>query len=301
MIRLRTSGHAKPGKPIRWLAEASTLCSSWLAVEVEVPSPTGALRFRCQNSQALRRAYTLFIKEPGTITWLNEQLQDGDVLLDVGANVGIYTLYAALRVGPRGHVFAVEPHLRNAVALLENVYANGFQERVTVLTIALCDAPTIARFDYREWRTGSSRSRLDIAAHTPASGGELKLGQSIDALVSSGAIRAPDLIKVDVDGLEPQVVRGMTTLLTRPIRPRSVQIECDLANHAEIEQTMTQCGYRLGLRHASMAGAKRLQAGIDIVATTHNAIFAPATQQSISATGVARHVDQPTDALDDPL
>jgi len=262
---------------MRWLAEASARCGRWLTIEVEVQSTAGALRFRCQNAQTLRRAYTLFVKEPGTITWLDEQLQEGDVLLDVGANIGVYTIYAALRVGPRGHVFAVEPHLRNAVALLENVYANGFQERVTVLTVALCDVPKVARFDYREWDIGSSDSQLDTETRTPAFGGELKFAQSIDALVHCGAIRSPDLIKVDVDGLEPLIVRGMTTLLRGSSRPRSVQIECEPTTLAEVEQTMTDCNYRLALRHATMAGAKRLHPGIDIAATTHNAIFAPAT------------------------
>ena len=273
MIRLKTAGRAKPVRPLRWLAEAIALSARWLTVEVEVPVQDGTLRFRCRNAQSLRRAYTLLIKEPGTIAWLDSELRAGDVFLDVGANVGVYTLYAALRVGPRGHVIAVEPHLRNAVALIENVNANELQERVSVLSVALADVPTVARFEYREWQTGSSHSQLDVGA--PACGGEVKLAQSIDTLVESGAIRPPHLIKVDVDGLEPRIVAGMTDLLRGPQRPRSVQVECDPANQDAIEHAMTDLGYRVRGRHLTMAGQKRTRAGANVEAITHNVLFGP--------------------------
>jgi FkbM family methyltransferase len=265
----------KPARPLRWLAESATLLSTLLTVEVQLPTPGGVLRFRCPNAQTLRRAYTLFIKEPGTIAWLDEDLRPGDLFLDVGANVGVYTLYAAQRVGSSGHVFAVEPHLRNAVALMDNVLSNELQERVSLLTVALCDAPGAARFDYREWRTGSSHSQLAVDGGAANGISELKLAQSIDALIDAKTIRTPNLIKIDVDGIEPLIVRGMARLLTGPDRPRSVQVECDPASREEIERLMAQCGYALRLRHATMAGAKRVAAGAQLTDLPHNMIFAP--------------------------
>jgi FkbM family methyltransferase len=275
MIRIRAAGRSKPLRPLRWLAESAAQVSAFITIEVEVPTPEGVLRFRCPNAQTLRRAYTLFIKEPGTIAWLDEQLQPGDVFLDVGANMGVYTLYAAQRVGARGHVFAVEPHLRNAVALLDNVLANGLQERVSLLTVALCDAPGAARFDYREWRTGSSHSQLSLAGVEGKGIGELKIVQSIDALIEAETIRAPNLIKVDVDGIESLIVRGMARLLTGTQRPRSVQVECDPSNYQEIQRAMAQYGYCMRLRHATMSGAKHMAAGAQLTAIPHNAIFVP--------------------------
>lgn len=277
MIKLRAAGHSKPSRLLRWLVNFAASLSRWLTIEIAVPVNGGSLRFRCRNAQTLRRAYTLFIKEPGTIAWLDEDLHAGDTVLDVGANIGIYTLYAALRIGPTGQVIAVEPHLGNAVALIENVAANRLQDRVSVLTLALCDEPTVARFEYREWQTGSSHSQLAIGSAASTPGGELKFAQSIDALVDSGAIRPPNVVKIDVDGLEPVIVRGMARLLTGSQRPRSVQVECDPANCDAIEHAMAQCGYRLRHRHATMAGAKRLRDGVEISAIAHNAIFDPAT------------------------
>lgn len=279
MIRVSTIGRSKPARPWRWLAEAAAWLSALITVEVRLPTAHGPLLFRCPNAQTLRRAFTLYIKEPGTIAWLDENLQPGDVFLDVGANVGVYTLYAGLCVGASGQVFAVEPHLRNAAALMDNVLANQLQDRVSLLTVALSDVPGAARFDYREWRTGSSHSQLqtevEVAKKAHSGIAEIKLAQSIDALIEAGTVRAPALIKVDVDGIEMLIVRGMAKLLVGASRPRSVQVECDPANYVEIEQLMTSFGYVLQLRHATMAGAKHVAAGAALTGIPHNAIFVP--------------------------
>ena len=279
MIRIASGGRGKPARPLRWLAEAAAWLSALITVQVRLPTAYGPLLFRCPNAQTLRRAFTIYIKEPGTIAWLDEQLRPGEVFLDVGANVGVYTLYAGLRVGAGGHVFAIEPHLRNAAALLDNVLVNNLQDRVSLLTIAVSDLPGAARFDYREWRTGSSHSQLRTALAMPAPQlsaiAEIKIAQSIDALLEAGVIQPPALIKVDVDGIEALIVRGMARLLTSPHRPRSVQVECEPANYVEIEQLMGDYGYALRLRHATMAGAKHVSAGTTLTAIPHNAIFAP--------------------------
>lgn len=72
-------------------------------------------------------------------------------------------------------MIAVEPHQRNAAALIENVNVNGLQERVSVLTVALSDAPTLARFEYREWQIGSSHSQLNVGTSFSVSSTEAPL------------------------------------------------------------------------------------------------------------------------------
>ncbi len=280
MIRLRTAGRRKPGRPLRWLADGLSWIAHGATVEVVLPSPDGELRFRCPNSLTLRRAYTLYVKEAGTIEWLDQALRPGDVFLDIGANIGIYTLYAAQRIGPSGQVFAIEPHLPNAVALMENVVANALGERVSLLTCALAETQRPARFDYKEWRTGSSRSQLGgsasgVRAPTPSIPGisELKLAQTADALIAQGAIQSPHVVKIDVDGTELSILRGMRMMLTGPGRPRTLQVECMPDNAHAIEALLAECGYALRQRHATMAGAKRLAKGADVAGIVHNAVF----------------------------
>lgn len=298
MLRLHTAGRKKPSRLLRWLSEAGGAFARGLAIEMVLPTPAGELRFQCTNAQTLRRACTFYIKEAGTVAWLDRVLQPGDVFLDVGANVGIYTLYGAQRVGAAGHVFAVEPHLRNAVALMENLRINDFGQRVSLLTTALAEGTRAARFDYLEWRTGSSHSQLAGDADTPvgavqaaarASGiSELKVAQSVDSLIAQGAIRTPNVVKIDVDGIELSILAGMRGMLTSAGKPRSVQVECAPDDGEDIARVMAECGYRLVQRHATMAGNKqlaRVSGGADgggadeqaaMLRIAHNAVFEPA-------------------------
>lgn len=290
MIRLHAAGWRKPALPLRWLADGLSWFARSTTLEVALPTPDGELRFLCPNALTLRRAYTLYVKEAGTIDWLNEALRPGDIFLDIGANIGVYTLYAAQRVGPSGHVYAVEPHLPNAVALMENLMANALGERVTLLTCALAETPRPARFEYSEWRTGSSRSQITGSTHAAAAptlatlrASELMLAQTVDALIAAGAIRSPNVVKIDVDGTELSILRGMRETLSGQDRPRTLQVECMPGNARDIEALLTGFGYGLRQRHATMAGAKRLAKGLEVAEILHNAVFsvAPSTNDTV--------------------
>lgn len=74
-------------------------------------------------------------KEPDTIEWING-FQKGETLLDVGANIGVFSLYAGLR----GHkVVAVEPESQNYSLLNQNIFLNKLDEKVEAFNIALSD------------------------------------------------------------------------------------------------------------------------------------------------------------------
>jgi FkbM family methyltransferase len=129
-------------------------------VIAEVGGAPPLVRFVCTTLRELKRAATLYSKEEGTIAWLDRELRPDDVFLDIGANIGMYTLYAGLRLDGKGAVIAVEPHLVNAARLMENVQANGLGDRVSVLTIALAGEPGFGTFHYRDWGAGSSNSQV---------------------------------------------------------------------------------------------------------------------------------------------
>jgi hypothetical protein len=80
----------------------------------------GALRyrFRCGNLREYSRYVKMFIKEPGTCEWIDREVKPGDVFYDIGANIGVYSIMAARRVGETGRVFAFEPHSGNFSRLL---------------------------------------------------------------------------------------------------------------------------------------------------------------------------------------
>ena len=82
------------------------------------------------------RATTFSTKEPETLEWI-DGLPEGCVLWDIGANVGLYTVYAALR--KKCHIVAFEPSVFNLELLSRNLYLNGLHQQVTLLPLALSD------------------------------------------------------------------------------------------------------------------------------------------------------------------
>jgi len=279
---LQLDGHHELGTLTRlWYRLRFSLPGS-LPVTVEVCDDGPACRFVCTGLRELKRAATLFYKEEGTIAWLRHELRPDDVFLDVGANMGVYTIFAALRLGETGSVVAVEPHLVNATRLLENVRANGLGGRVSVLTSALADAGGFDAFNYRDWGAGTSNSQLGSSLDSSgqefeAAATELKSVTTVDALIAAGAIPRPDLVKIDVDGLEPRILAGMQALLTSEPQPRSVQVEVEPGTRAQIEDQLGEWGYARQSSHFSKGGKRRLGRGEAASSIPHNVIFAPAT------------------------
>lgn len=276
-MRIRSEGRRKPSQLLRLVQRAVTGAKG--STQVEVVDGDDRYHFVCSNLQTLRRATTLLIKEPGTIEWLRKQAMPGRVFLDIGANVGIYSIFAGHHLGEGGHVYSFEPHLRNAVALMDNVIANGLSDRISVLALALSRESAVIDFHYREWGTGSSHSQLQtgdpITLEATPVAKELKAATSIDTLIANKSIRSPDFIKIDVDGIELAILEGATGLLRGPARPGSVQVECEPSNTKEIDAFMADHGYEIILRHATMAGAKRMARGATIEELPHNVIYEP--------------------------
>jgi FkbM family methyltransferase len=138
---------------------------------------------------------------------LRQCVQPGSVVYDVGANAGYYALLASRLVGARGRVVAFEPEPRNAAFLREHVARNR-AANVDVVESAVGNVPGAHGFA----RRGTGRGRLDER-------GELRVRVlRLDDFVADGA-RAPDVIKIDVEGGELDVLRGAARLLasSRPL------------------------------------------------------------------------------------
>ncbi len=147
--------------------------------------------------------------------WIDGDVRAGDIFMDIGANFGIYTLASAHRVGKTGKVYAFEPHKMNGITLLRNLEASGLADRVDFFACALSDASTVLPFNYVSLASASSGSQL---GHTRVPGAskdfrpvarEMLAAVTIDELMANGSIKAPNLVKIDVDGNEIKILRGM--------------------------------------------------------------------------------------------
>ncbi len=114
------------------LRRAQAGLSQWL-----IPTITNAgIHFYCPRPVEVWRAYTLHTKEPETLEWL-DQLMPESVLWDIGANIGIYSLYAAKR---GVLVVAFEPNVTAYSILVNNVYLNELNDFILPLHMALPDS-----------------------------------------------------------------------------------------------------------------------------------------------------------------
>lgn len=219
---------------------------NWDPVVTMMTPDGGKISFHVPNEVALRRAQSIFVKEPCTIQWLDNFRRDG-VFLDVGANVGIYTIYASVIRGVR--TFAFEPESQNFALLNKNIVTNKLSGRVLATCAALSDQIELDRLYLSEFRTGSSchsfgeEVGFDLKKrHSPYMQGCVSL--TIDSLVDNGDIEIPNYIKVDVDGFEHKVLLGAENTLARPeVEEILIEINPGIAEHRSLVSWLADRGF----------------------------------------------------------
>jgi FkbM family methyltransferase len=187
--------------------------------------------------------YRRFVYEPEVVSFLEQHLEQVDNVLEIGANVGLYTVFCARRLAPRGgRVFAFEPGDRAFRALLDNVAANH-ADNVVAFKAALYDHHGIATFyeplmteqGYRDAVRASlvekhARWQATVMREYPV------LTISPDVLESVFKISGRLLIKMDIEGAERLVLQALEPLLIR-YRPKIVMEalfnECGELNQLE--------------------------------------------------------------------
>lgn len=150
---------------------------------------------------------------------LEELVRPGDVVVDVGANVGHLALIAARKAGPAGRVIAIEPGARSYRLLADNA-ARNFPDRIHPVHAA-CDerdgTATLYVSDYSEEFNSLRPDTVIGGVHRETVG-----ARSLDSLCSELRV-APDVVKVDVEGAEWQVLRGLLGGSLAP--PRALLVE----------------------------------------------------------------------------
>ncbi len=218
------------------------------------------LRYLVPNSACLMRAQTLFSKEPHTITWLNTFPRGGN-FLDIGANVGMYSIYIGVLF--EGRIFAFEPEAQNYALLNRNIMLNGLGERAMAWCSALSDESRFDRIYLSDSKVGGSCHSFgeQVDPHLRPTKFQFAQGScatTIDALVSSGAIPVPTYIKIDVDGFEHKVIKGGANTLRDPtVQSLIVEVNSHLPEHHWIVDHLSALGFRHDT--AQFEGAQRKQ------------------------------------------
>jgi FkbM family methyltransferase len=165
--------------------------------------------------------------EPVVHQAVMEALTPGAVVFDVGAHIGILALSAAQRVGPTGRVVAFEAAARTARTLRRHVAMNGLEDRVQVVEAVVSDREGESEFHvYGESMAASIAPGALALSPEPTAGATERTivrAVTIDGMANRLRIR-PDLVKIDVEGAELLVLRGMPSLLADP----AVSVLCEI-------------------------------------------------------------------------
>jgi FkbM family methyltransferase len=205
------------------------------------------LYFHIPNWLAFYRAKTLLTKEPETIAWLNK-IKTNSVIYDIGANVGVYSIYAAAMRDCR--VMSFEPSFLNLELLFRNIQTNNLQEKITIVPLSLSNKSQIENFYMQEgdniWggahnSSGSNKSQDGTEMQKFKTSSQMAL--SLDDLINIFNLPTPSHIKIDVDGLEDRVLQGGLNTFGNT---KSVLIEIDAKNtdqNREIQGVLSNLGF----------------------------------------------------------
>lgn len=208
-------------RPIRFLA-SRLLMRTGLCRRLQVRTRGYALRFHCSALAADKWIDPLLEREEERFA--HDYLRPSDIVVDVGANIGTFTLTASGIAGA-GRVTAIEAHPRIFGYLRENIALNG-RGNVVAMNNAVSDAEGVVEF---------SDSWSDVLNRIAASGGRVKVRAArLDTLLDD---RSVDLLKIDIEGYELQALRGAPGTLART---RCVYFESYLEHQKAYGYTTTQ-------------------------------------------------------------
>ena len=231
------------------------ITTKWLDLEFsEIELRNRSMRFATTGSSSKKRLRTLFSKEPITLAWI-DTFTEGETLYDIGANLGMYTIYAA--VMRKALVHAFEPEALNYAELNKNIYLNDLHGQVLAYCVALSDVDKPDRlllsdfglgisyhdFEENSW-TGDKQFAHDWHVSKDNRRPQGCIGHRLDTLVEEG-LPVPHHIKIDVDGLEHRVIEGMIETLRQPgLKTVLIEINFDNPKNLAIIERLAELGWR---------------------------------------------------------
>jgi FkbM family methyltransferase len=191
------------------------------------------------------RYSTLAQKEPETIEWI-DTFKPEETMWDIGANVGIYSVYAALK-GVKTYAF--EPHFANYYQLCKSIAINKLQDSVIPLCVAFSDMKSVSYINLASTEIGTSMSNFKEAIDfrgRPFVPAFLQgmIAYDIDNFIKEFNIKIPNHIKIDVDGIELAIVKGaQSTFANKTLKSLSIElIETDQEQVEQVTKILQESG-----------------------------------------------------------
>lgn len=211
----------------------------WIDIKIS------GLKFRCNTTDNGTERALVFSRPreyKKEIDLITDHLESGQTFVDIGANCGLFSLFAARRVGDAGVVVAVEPMPEMVARLRFNIAANGFRN-IRVRDVALADKAGKSILYVKR----SERGHSSIAWRPQDSEPIAVPAITFSELVADERLSRIDAMKIDVEGHEDRVIIPMLAEASRHVWPNRVLIETGNSRHWSIDcvRAMTERGYEV--------------------------------------------------------
>ncbi len=170
--------------------------------------PLFGYRFPCELAEHIQRRIFLFDYDEKAQQFIRENLKTGDTILDIGANVGFYTMLGSSIVGEQGRVIAVEPNPKTFGKLEKTIQSNQIKNALA-LNIGLGSQESEVELYFNSSLGNDSAT---MVAHGATESVRVKV-LTLDDVVAQHNIGTIAYVKIDVDGFEPEVFKGAKNLL----------------------------------------------------------------------------------------
>ena len=161
------------------------------------------------------RVRTLLSKEPDTIQWIDNFDKNKEIIFwDIGANIGLFSIYSAQKHKGKIKVIDFEPSSSNLRVLTRNISMNNFSNKIFVNQIALTNKKNVfLDMNEPDFIEGSSLNtfgeKFNFEGENFLAKQKYKIfGTTIDTMIDESYLDIPDYIKIDVDGLEHLILEG---------------------------------------------------------------------------------------------
>ncbi len=218
------------------------------------------MRFHTPSILTRWRVDSILTKEPCTLEWIAGFERD-EVMVDCGANVGMYTIWAAVTRGAQ--VYAFEPEAQNYALLNRNILLNGQSDRATAFCLGLSDVSGLSRLHMADMRVGGSchsvGDQIDFNLQPlRAVFHQGCMAVRLDDLVADGSIPMPAHIKIDVDGLEHKVIAGARkTIEDSRVKSLLIETNQNLPEHLGMVGALRELGFRYDQAQVDAAERKK--------------------------------------------
>ncbi len=203
--------------------------------------------FVISNTMTYFRADSFSTKEPETLEWI-DSIPESSCVWDIGANVGLYSVYAAKYRGC--NVYAFEPSVFNLELLARNIFINKMVEKITIIPLPLTDVLKKSRLNMTSTDLGGALSTFGEAYGYD--GGVLDkvfefstIGLSMVDAAKLLKVPEPDYVKLDVDGIEQLVLKGGKGILNA-VKGLLIEVDDDFEEQRiMVERYLTEAGLTL--------------------------------------------------------